>query len=74
MKLDDKEKVGPERSEENEQYKSFFELDEDDDWGDDLEDEEVREKVKKHKVKSMKEHQRSGEKSDLPHKRFRPKR
>jgi hypothetical protein len=71
--LDDKEKIGPEKSEEEEKYKSFFELDESEDWGDDLEEEEVREKIKEHKVKSMKERKRLGDKKETHSKNIRKK-
>lgn len=68
--MDNKEKIGPEKPEE-EKYKSFFELDEDADWSDDLEDEGVREKIKEHKVKFMKERKRLGDKKEAHPKQVR---
>ena len=59
--LEDKKKMEPEGPEE-EQYKSFFEIDNMKSWEDDLLDEkEVREKVYEHKIKSMKERKRMGD-------------
>lgn len=60
---------------EEETYKSFFEMDgageiEDDD----LEDEEVREKIREQKVKSLKERRRMGDKGDGGSKRMGQKR
>jgi len=63
LALKEKEKNVFPSPEDDEKFKSFFEVDDKDLWDETLEEKEVREKIKEHKVKSMKERKRSGEDS-----------
>ncbi len=66
--MDPKEKSQskkPEDSKEEEmENKGFFEIDEVDDWEEDLEDDEVEEKIREHKLKSMREKRKTGNKGE----------
>ncbi len=61
--MDPKQKFQPEKPEESrqeEENKGFFEMDEAEDWEEDLEDEGVEEKIREQKLKAMRE-KRKGE-------------
>lgn len=71
--LDDTKKMNSDQAD-DEKFKSIFDTDGSEDWDDDLEEREIQEKIRENKLKSMKEHRRSGNHSDSGSRRAHRKR